>query len=144
MTRQTVDPYGLRSARQPDLAPEFIRRIPPRDDNSIAIFDADGTLWTGDVADDFTQWMIGQGAVPGERWPTYMRIYRDDPPTGCEFLLTFYTGMTPEVLADQSFSLLSAASLISAAFLTVASWPLMRMPSATYWVIDSVWPLRLK
>ena len=93
-------PYGLSATRQEHLVPELIRRIPACDDGSIAIFDADGTLWTGDVADDFTQWMMARGAIPSERWPTYMRIYRDDPPTGCRYLLTFYTGMTPALLAE--------------------------------------------
>lgn len=91
--------FGLTDERRPDRVPDFILRMPPGE-GGIAIFDADGTLWTGDVADDFTQWMMGQGAVPSERWPTYMRIYRDDPPTGCRYLLGFYTGMTRGELAD--------------------------------------------
>ncbi len=42
---------------------------------------------------------MGQGTIPGELWPTYMRIYRNDPPTGCRYLLTFYAGMTRAELA---------------------------------------------
>jgi len=99
MKSRTVDAYGLRTTRQRELVPDLVRQIPLCDDSSIAIFDADGTLWTGDVADDFTQWMIDKNVVSGERWPTYMRIYRDDPPAGCRFLLGFYSGMTAAELA---------------------------------------------
>lgn len=98
-----ASPYGLRTVRDPTLVPDFVRGIPPcsPSKDSLAIFDADGTLWVADVADDFTQWMIGQGEIPGEQWPTYMRIYRDDPPTGCRFLLTFFRGMTLAQLAER-------------------------------------------
>ena len=85
--------YGLGGVRDPGLVPELVRRMPPCTDGGIAAFDADGTLWTDDVADDFTTWMIGRGEVPGERWAEYMRIYRDDPPAGCRFLLTLYRGL---------------------------------------------------
>jgi phosphoserine phosphatase len=30
-----------------------------------------------------------------------MRIYRDDPPAGCRYLLTLYTGITPTHLAER-------------------------------------------
>jgi HAD superfamily phosphoserine phosphatase-like hydrolase len=94
-----MDRYGLSPDRRLELVPDFVRALPPADGRPLAVFDADGTLWTDDVADDFTTWMIDEGHVSGERWPEYMRIYRDDPPTGCEFLLGFYTGMTPATLA---------------------------------------------
>ncbi|MBW2731381.1 MAG: haloacid dehalogenase-like hydrolase [Deltaproteobacteria bacterium] len=87
------DPHGLKRPRAPELVPEFIKAIPTRHDDSIAVFDADGTLWVDDVADDFTQWMMEQGHISNELWPQYMRVYRDDPPTGCRFLLTLYHDM---------------------------------------------------
>jgi HAD superfamily phosphoserine phosphatase-like hydrolase len=86
--------YGLRAERTPELVPSFVKSIPLRKDDSLTIFDADGTLWVNDVADDFTQWMIREGHAPGENWPTYMRIYRDDHPAGCRYLLSFFTGMS--------------------------------------------------
>jgi HAD superfamily phosphoserine phosphatase-like hydrolase len=91
----------MREQRQPHLVPEFILELPPGDGRALAIFDADGTLWTDDVADDFTTWMIDEGTIPGDRWRTYMRIYRDDPPAGCRYLLSFYTGMSPAALARE-------------------------------------------
>ena len=90
--------YGLPTERHPELLPDFIREIPRCEDSALALFDADGTLWVNDVADDFTTWMINEKRIPGENWPTYMRIYRDDHPAGCRYLLTFYEGMTLEEL----------------------------------------------
>jgi HAD superfamily phosphoserine phosphatase-like hydrolase len=91
--------YGLRAERQPALVPDFVRRIRTCDDGALAVFDADGTMWVNDVADDFTLWMINGKRVPGENWRTYQRIYRDDHPAGCRYLLSFFTGMTPAELA---------------------------------------------
>lgn len=94
-----MDRYGLTSHRQPALVPDFVTALPTVVGGALAVFDADGTLWTDDVADDFTCWMIDQEHVDGGRWKEYMRVYAADPPTGCELLLTFYTGMTPATLA---------------------------------------------
>jgi phosphoserine phosphatase len=85
--------FGLRTDRRVDLVPDFVQQLPLCTEE-LAVFDADGTLWVDDVADDFTTWMIDEGHIPGEKWGTYMRIYRDDPPTGCRYLLTFYAGMS--------------------------------------------------
>jgi phosphoserine phosphatase len=87
------EPYGLGAPRAPELCPDFVRALPPAQ-GAIALFDADGCMWRNDVADDFTLWMIAQGHVPGANWRTYQRIYRDDHPAGCRYLLTFYTGLT--------------------------------------------------
>ncbi len=86
------NPYGLRDERQPELVPPFVSGIGPCA-GELAIFDADGCMWVNDVADDFTLWMIKEGHVPGRDWRTYQRIYRDDHPAGCRFLLTLYTGL---------------------------------------------------
>jgi HAD superfamily phosphoserine phosphatase-like hydrolase len=79
--------------------PDFIQRMPLLDEPRLALFDADGTLWENDIADDCTIWMIGTGRIPGthEKWEEYKTIYSKDPPTGCEYLLTFYEGLS---LAD--------------------------------------------
>lgn len=86
---------GLSQGRDPSLVPGFVSglRLPPSGDG-IAVFDADGTLWVNDVADDFTSWMMATGRIPSDLWPEYLRIYRDDAPAGCRFLLRMYTGLT--------------------------------------------------
>jgi HAD superfamily phosphoserine phosphatase-like hydrolase len=74
--------------------PSFTRRIRLLDEPRLALFDADGTLWENDIADDCTIWMIGTGRVKtGRKWDEYKRIYAADAPAGCRYLLTFYEGM---------------------------------------------------
>jgi HAD superfamily phosphoserine phosphatase-like hydrolase len=78
--------------------PDFVKRIRIQDEPRLALFDADGTLWENDIADDCTIWMIGTGRVKtGAFWPEYKRIYAEDAPAGCRYLLRFYEGMS---LAD--------------------------------------------
>jgi HAD superfamily phosphoserine phosphatase-like hydrolase len=83
------------------LIPPFIAELPQATNGEIAAFDADGTLWTNDVADDFTQWMISEGNISGDSWDEYMRIYADDPPTGCRYLLTLYRGKTIAAIGER-------------------------------------------
>ncbi len=78
--------------------PPFVCSIPPQQDEAICLFDADGTLWVDDVADDFTLWMISKGHISGEEWMRYMLIYKDDAPAGCRFLLSLYKGLSREHL----------------------------------------------
>lgn len=87
--------------RCPSLAPSFVRALGPLDERSVALFDADGTLYRGDAADDFTQWLIAEGrAAPGASWEEYTRIYRRDPAAGCRYLLRFYTGLPFDTLGE--------------------------------------------
>lgn len=85
-------------ARQPELTPAFVRALPADGTGALAIFDADGTMWRDDVADDFAKWMMAQGHVPGgdEIWAEYVRIYRQDHAKGCEHMLSFYRGLTEQ------------------------------------------------
>jgi len=41
--------------------PDFIQNMKLLDEPRLALFDADGTLWENDIADDTTIWMIGTG-----------------------------------------------------------------------------------
>jgi HAD superfamily phosphoserine phosphatase-like hydrolase len=83
------------SEGSPILLPDFVRRIQVKDEPRLALFDADGTLWENDIADDCTIWMIGTGRIQtGARWPEYKKIYAEDAPAGCRYLLSFYEGMS--------------------------------------------------
>ncbi len=89
-----MNPYNLPD-RAPQLCPSFMQDLPAGGTDRLAIFDADGTLWRDDVADDFTQWLIHNRHVDtGHRWPEYIQIYRDDHAAGCRYLLSFYAGLT--------------------------------------------------
>jgi phosphoserine phosphatase len=79
--------------------PSFFDRIPLQDEPRLALWDADGTLWENDIADDCTIWMIGTGRIKtGHQWAEYKRIYAEDAPAGCRYLLTFFAGLSLEQL----------------------------------------------
>ncbi len=80
--------------RAPELVPDFVRALPKDGRGRLALFDADGTLWRDDVADDFCCWMLKEGHIKTQAlWPEYLRIYREDHEKGCQFMLRFYEGM---------------------------------------------------
>ena len=89
--------------RQPEMVPDFVRALPEGGIGALALFDADGTLWTDDVADDFTKWMIVNNNLHyGNKWDEYLRIYRDDHEEGCRFLLSLYEGVPLERFYEQN------------------------------------------
>lgn len=65
----------------------------------VAVFDADGVLWRGDVSEDFARWMIEQGHFDGAAWDSYTGVNAADPAAGCLAILEFYSGMAIESLA---------------------------------------------
>lgn len=78
--------------------PSFVDQLPKNGKGKVALFDADGTLWRDDVADDFTKHAIDSGVLKeGHLWSQYLKIYAENPPEGCRFLLNLYKG----VLHDQ-------------------------------------------
>ena len=90
--------YGL-PPHNPELLPAFVRALPADGAGQLALFDADGTLWRNDVADDFCCWMIKTGRIQtGSLWPEYLRIYKEDCSLGCQFMLRFYKGLSREAL----------------------------------------------
>jgi len=82
--------------------PAFVSRLPLRDEPRLALFDADGTLWDNDIADDCTLWMIATGRVQtAAMWPEYRRLFAADAPAGCRYLLELYAGLRrADVLAS--------------------------------------------
>jgi HAD superfamily phosphoserine phosphatase-like hydrolase len=81
--------------------PAFVNRIRVLDEPRLALFDADGTLWENDIADDCTLWMLGTGRIEtGAKWAEYKRIYAADACAGCRFLLSFFAGLTKEALTQ--------------------------------------------
>ena len=65
----------------------------------VAVFDADGVLWRGDVSEDFTRWMIERGHFDDALWDWYSRVNAADPAAACLAMLEFYTCMPVERLA---------------------------------------------
>ncbi len=67
----------------------------------MALFDADGVLWSGDVSEDFTRWMIARGEFDPQLWQEYQDLNQADPAAGCFFILKFYCGMPLARLQDR-------------------------------------------
>ena len=72
--------------------PAAIRECAARS-KGVAAFDADGTLWHGDIAEDFARWMIEQGRFDGRGWKEYVAVERADPAEGARHMLRFYAGI---------------------------------------------------
>ena len=65
--------------RDDEMVPDFVRALPEDGAGRLALFDADGTLWRDDVADDFASWMLAEGHFRSQvSWDEYIRVYRDD------------------------------------------------------------------
>jgi HAD superfamily phosphoserine phosphatase-like hydrolase len=73
--------------------PREILRLRPRAGRGLAAFDADGTLWHGDVSEDFAQWMVAHGHFDAARWPDYLAIAAQDSRAACFSILELYAGM---------------------------------------------------
>lgn len=128
--------------RCPDAVPDFVRALPTDGQGKLCIFDADGTLWRDDVADDFARWMMAEGHIEdGGRWSEYVRIYRADAGAGCEHMLTFYRGMTLPTLeryvrawwqqAERCWVVEALESLLLLAERGYASWVVTGSPTTT-------------
>jgi len=66
----------------------------------VAVFDADGVLWHGDVSEDFTRWMIDRGHFVPDLWQRYESVHAADPALGCLAILEFYVGFERDRLGD--------------------------------------------
>lgn len=64
----------------------------PRLPRSAAAFDADGTLWSGDVGELVLQAMIGLGKVPASYWARYEALLPVDAPAACALCVEAFRG----------------------------------------------------
>src|SRR3954447_24802288 len=71
---------------------------------SIAIFDCDGTLWSGDAGADFFYWEIQTGLIPAETARWALRRYDEykqgmvDEVTICGEMVTIHKGLPEEMI----------------------------------------------
>ncbi len=86
---------SILTQRDQSYVPPFIKELNSQAQNKLALFDADGTLWRNDVADDFTKWFLNYKKPPSaSKWQEYLDLYKRDHAAGCRFLLSFYQGFT--------------------------------------------------
>lgn len=79
---------------------ESLRHLAELDGPRVAVFDADGVLWRGDVSEDFTRWMIKRGHFDAALWDSYEADNQQDMALGCLSILRFYIGHNLEDLAE--------------------------------------------
>ena len=63
------------SAATQQLLEKYLDEAPP----ALACFDADGTLWSGDIAEGFLRLLLNDGVVAPEAWGEYERKLESDP-----------------------------------------------------------------
>jgi HAD superfamily phosphoserine phosphatase-like hydrolase len=75
---------------------------------SLAVFDCDGTLWSGDVGEDFFDWELRQGVFPADlvRWARQRyadyQVGEVDQDTMCGEMVTLHRGLAESSVRDMS------------------------------------------
>lgn len=80
----------------------------PRLPHAAAAFDADGTLWAGDVGELVLQGLIGLGRVPRAAWERYEALLPVDAPAACAWCVEVLRGTRVDELATWSRELVRA------------------------------------
>jgi len=75
--------------------PAFLARIKQQDEPRLAVFNAEGTLWPIDIADELVLWMVGTERirVQSARWAEYRRVLLSNPSTAARYRMTFFAGL---------------------------------------------------
>lgn len=74
----------------------------PRLPTSAVAFDADGTLWKGDVGELLLQGMIGLGRAPADAFARYEALLAVDAPAACALCVELLRGIPEEVVVGWS------------------------------------------
>jgi phosphoserine phosphatase len=80
----------------------------PRAAQSAVAFDADGTLWRGDVGELLLQGMIGLGRAPVGASSRYEAMLATDAPAACAFCVELLRGLPEDVVESWSRELIRA------------------------------------
>jgi phosphoserine phosphatase len=79
-----------------DVLHPFFRNLPSAQNEEIILFDADGTLWHGDISESFTRWMMDANTFSSRLWPSYENLNQLDPAAACFHIAQFYHGHRPD------------------------------------------------
>lgn len=55
---------------------DWLRRVPKSCGRPVAVLDADGTLWRGDLGTGFCRWLLRKGHMPEANRPEFVRSWR--------------------------------------------------------------------
>ena len=65
---------------------------------AAALFDADGTLWHGDLSEDFARWLIAHNRLESSWWERYHELNQRDLVAAAIFMCEFYAGVAAHKL----------------------------------------------
>lgn len=66
------------------------------------VFDADGTLWRGDVGEDFLRHLCAERLVPEGSYARYDALHQADPPAAYAFAVTVMQGLHDSELTGRA------------------------------------------
>jgi phosphoserine phosphatase len=95
-------PEFLRSLQESGARP-FLERLagPP----GLAAFDADGTIWEGDIGEEVLEELIREGRLlspPPDPWGEYVQLVKRDPAAGFAFTGRVMQGLPESLLRELS------------------------------------------
>ena len=76
-----------------ELVPTFVKELRPLSDGALAAFDADGTLWQGDIFEDFCAWLVQAGELDAAALQAYENLCQKDELAAIEQMMVFFAGM---------------------------------------------------
>jgi len=88
---------AIRVRRMTPLPPKIEQLLRASSAGQSVVFDADGTLWRGDVGEDFLRFLSARGALlspPAEgAYAKYDRLHHEDPPRAYAYAVTVMAGL---------------------------------------------------
>jgi phosphoserine phosphatase len=85
----------------------LITRLVARPDGRPVVFDADGTLWRGDVGEDLLRYLTHEQLVPGDAWRRYEALLQHSHADAYAFSVEVMAGLelaTLQAVADDFFA----------------------------------------
>ena len=138
-------PPALRRSLCGDAAPALLKRLagPP----GLAAFDADGTLWDGDLGEAVLQALIARGELvspPPDPWGEYVRRVRRDPHEGFAYAGRLMAGLSERrvrelsgvLYADRFAPAVFAEARWLLAFLHEHGWDVYLVSASNRWSIE--------
>ena len=75
-----------------DKIPDFVAGLRPQQKGAIAAFDADGTLWRGDIFEDFCAWLVAEGELVQSDIDGYESLLTEDELAAIYKMMGFFKG----------------------------------------------------
>lgn len=135
----------------PIHAGELARVIASAPSGSFAVFDADGTLWSGDVGEELMLALLDEGALDGRpagdrtAWESYLALQDKDHTAAYAWVVELLAGWSEEALVARCEALVHSFApahvfrpmLTLAQELEGAGVPVWYVSASNRWVVDA-------